>query len=175
MSLAYDFHKVSLERRARMGAQTKKITVAREIVAPVKEVSTTYSVENLQLTKAQLLKLRDALSEAIGHDQSDPVFRPKVREIIKEVAIEFGVTINDLFGKRRVKKITTARQVACYLARRLTIRSYPEIGAIMNLDHTTVLHAYRKIQILIHKDDDLIEKIARLGDRLTRANINDES
>lgn len=63
------------------------------------------------------------------------------------VAKRFSVGINDLIGKRRTQNIAHARQVAMYLCRKLTPRSYPEIGAAFGgRDHSTVIHAKKVIE-----------------------------
>ena len=65
----------------------------------------------------------------------------------KEVAAYYRVTLVDLKNKKRNKNVVLPRQVAMYLTRKLTTHSLPEIGAAFGgKDHTTVLHAYKKIE-----------------------------
>jgi chromosomal replication initiator protein len=65
----------------------------------------------------------------------------------KEVAAYYRVTLADLKTKKRNKNVVLPRQVAMYLTRKLTTHSLPEIGAAFGgKDHTTVLHAYKKIE-----------------------------
>jgi chromosomal replication initiator protein len=65
----------------------------------------------------------------------------------KEVAVYFNITMADLKTKKRNKNVVLPRQIAMYLARKLTTHSLPEIGAAFGgKDHTTVLHAYKKIE-----------------------------
>jgi len=65
----------------------------------------------------------------------------------KEVAAYFQMHLADLKTKKRHKNVVLPRQVAMYLARKLTTHSLPEIGAAFGgKDHTTVLHAYKKIE-----------------------------
>jgi chromosomal replication initiator protein len=65
----------------------------------------------------------------------------------KEVAAYYRVTVADLKTKKRNKNVVLPRQVAMYLARKLTTHSLPEIGAAFGgKDHTTVLHAYKKVE-----------------------------
>ena len=62
----------------------------------------------------------------------------------------FGVTIDDLCGSSRSRVLVTARQIAMYLCRELTDLSLPKIGqAFGGRDHTTVMHADRKIRQLM--------------------------
>lgn len=73
---------------------------------------------------------------------------PKVEEIQRAVCQFYGVSKLDLLSKRRTANICRPRQIAMYLAKTLTFRSLPEIGRRFgNRDHTTVLHAVRKIKL----------------------------
>lgn len=86
-----------------------------------------------------------------------------ISDIQKAVADYFQVSVDDLKGKKRIKQIVTPRQVAMYLSRELTINSLPKIGnEFGGRDHTTVMHAYEKIQEAINTNDDLKDKIIEL-------------
>lgn len=69
-----------------------------------------------------------------------------VTAIVKRVAAAFGVTEKDLLGPSRLRTVRTARQVAMYLARTAGGLSLPRVGAAFSRDHTTVLHAVRKVE-----------------------------
>lgn len=70
----------------------------------------------------------------------------RVREIQDAVCAAYGIDLTELSAERRTARVVLARQVAMYLAKVLTGRSLPEIGRRFgNRDHTTVLHAVRKI------------------------------
>lgn len=80
--------------------------------------------------------------------------------IQKKTAAFFHVKITDLVGAKRFKNITMARQVAMFLCRQLTTMSLPEIGAQFdNRNHTTVLHACRKIEEKMCIDGNIRENI----------------
>ena len=67
-----------------------------------------------------------------------------------ETAAYFGLTIEDLRGTSRCRVLVTARQIAMYLCRELTELSLPKIGQQFGgRDHTTVMHAERKIRDLM--------------------------
>ncbi len=79
--------------------------------------------------------------------------RVTIQNIQKTVAEYFKMRIADLHSKRRNRQITRPRQIAMALAKELTSMSLPEIGdAFGGRDHTTVLHAQRKVQELITTD-----------------------
>ena len=76
-----------------------------------------------------------------------------IQNIQKIVAEYFKMRIADLHSKRRNRQITRPRQMAMALAKELTNMSLPEIGdAFGGRDHTTVLHAQRKVQELVATD-----------------------
>lgn len=73
--------------------------------------------------------------------------RIKIEDILKVVSRHFGVSKGDILSQRRHRSVVWPRQVGMYLAKQLTARSLPEIGRRFgNRDHTTVLHAIRKIE-----------------------------
>lgn len=89
--------------------------------------------------------------------------------IIKSTAEHFNLTPSDLCGKRRTKDIALARQVAMYLARRMTEFSLPKIGEEFGRrDHTTVLYAVRKVEEMLGKDSEV-----RITIDLIESEIND--
>ena len=93
--------------------------------------------------------------------------RVKIEEIQRIVARQYNVSRADLLSSRRTANVVRPRQVAMYLAKTLTLRSLPEIGRRFGgRDHTTVLHAVRKIENLVHNDTALAEEIELLKRQL---------
>ncbi|MCI0735376.1 MAG: chromosomal replication initiator protein DnaA [Beijerinckiaceae bacterium] len=89
--------------------------------------------------------------------------RVKIEDIQKLVAIHFNVSRADILSSRRTASVVRPRQIAMYLAKVLTPRSLPEIGRRFGgRDHTTVLHAVRKISGLVTTDGTLCEEIELL-------------
>lgn len=94
-----------------------------------------------------------------------PERRITVDEIQKTVAEHFNMKQADLLSERRTRAIARPRQIAMYLCKQHTTRSYPDIGRRFGgRDHTTVLHGVRKIEELLPTDD----QIARDVEALTR-------
>ena len=92
-----------------------------------------------------------------------------IEDIQRVVARQYSVSRSDLLSARRHAPVVRARQVAMYLAKILTQRSLPEVGRRFGgRDHTTVLHAVRKIEALVGTDRDLAAEIesikAKLGE-----------
>jgi len=89
--------------------------------------------------------------------------RPKIEDIQRVVSQHYGVSRQDLVSARRTRTIVQPRQIAMYLSKTLTPRSLPEIGRRFgNRDHTTVLHAVRKVDGMIEKEPQLAEDIETL-------------
>jgi chromosomal replication initiator protein len=89
--------------------------------------------------------------------------RIKIEDIQKLVATHFNVSRADILSSRRTANVVRPRQIAMYLAKVLTLRSLPEIGRRFGgRDHTTVLHAVRKIEALSGSDGTLHEEIELL-------------
>ena len=87
----------------------------------------------------------------------------KIEDIQKIVARHFNVSRNELLSNRRTRTIVRPRQVAMYLSKVLTPRSLPEIGRRFGgRDHTTVLHAVRKIESEFERDNTLSQEIELL-------------
>jgi len=93
--------------------------------------------------------------------------RVRIEEIQRIVARHYNVSRSDLLSARRTANVVRPRQIAMYLAKTLTLRSLPEIGRRFGgRDHTTVLHAVRKIESLIGTDTALAAEIEALKSQL---------
>jgi chromosomal replication initiator protein len=93
--------------------------------------------------------------------------RVKIEDIQRVVARQYNVSRADLLSSRRTANVVRPRQVAMYLAKTLTLRSLPEIGRRFGgRDHTTVLHAVRKIENLVNTDTGLAQEIELLKRQL---------
>jgi chromosomal replication initiator protein len=85
-----------------------------------------------------------------------------VSTIVKRVAAAFRVSEKELLGESRLRSVLRPRQIAMYLARELTGLSLPRIGAAFDRDHTTVLHACRKVEEEIADDATLAKQVKEL-------------
>ncbi|MFT7485023.1 MAG: chromosomal replication initiator protein [Candidatus Paceibacteria bacterium] len=93
--------------------------------------------------------------------------QPSMNDIIEVVTAHFGVKLSDLQSKKRTNQIAFPRQVAMYLARQITRHSLEEIGGFFGgRDHSTVLHAVRKLTSLAEQDEQHRDLIAGFLDDL---------
>jgi chromosomal replication initiator protein len=86
-----------------------------------------------------------------------------IDEIIRKVADHYNLRMSDLLSARRARQVARPRQVAMYLAKTLTSRSLPDIGRRFGgRDHTTVIHAVRKVEELKKTDSQIAEDVELL-------------
>jgi chromosomal replication initiator protein len=90
-----------------------------------------------------------------------------VESIQNLVASHFNLNIQELLSPRRSRSLARPRQIAMYLAKQHTTNSLPDIGRkFSNRDHTTVIHAVKKINELLKNDNDIRESVATLKKKL---------
>ncbi|WP_079139320.1 chromosomal replication initiator protein DnaA [Streptomyces sp. AVP053U2] len=100
-----------------------------------------------------------------GGDDSSPEITSTA--IMGATADYFGLTVEDLCGTSRGRALVTARQIAMYLCRELTDLSLPKIGALFGgRDHTTVMHADRKIRNLMAERRSIYNQVTELTNRI---------
>ncbi len=90
--------------------------------------------------------------------------------IMSHTATYFGVSVDDLQGGSRTHVLVTARQIAMYLCRELTDLSLPKIGQLFGgRDHTTVMHADRKIRQLLSERRSVYNQVTELTNRIRQS------
>ena len=86
-----------------------------------------------------------------------------VDKIQNTVSNFFNISLNDMLSQRRSRPLARPRQIAMFLAKRLTTRSLPEIGRrFANRDHTTVIHAVKTITKLSEKDEEMKKNLIQI-------------
>ncbi|MDG2242668.1 MAG: chromosomal replication initiator protein DnaA [Rhodospirillaceae bacterium] len=145
--------------------QKVKEFLAHRITSNVRELegALTRLSANVQLVGGDIsLELAHTLLHDLlrAHDR-----RVTMDEIQKRVAEHFQIRLSDMSSARRSRTVARPRQIAMYLSKQLTSRSLPEIGrAFGGRDHTTVIHAVRKVEELMAGDVAFAEDV----DLLTR-------
>ncbi len=105
----------------------------------------------------------ESIQEALAHSRYTGQVRPTVDKIQRATAKQFDISMEDMLSKRRARAIARPRQVAMYLAKTLTTRSLPDIGRRFGgRDHTTVIHAVKRIEQLRTEDSGLNTNIEEL-------------
>lgn len=91
-----------------------------------------------------------------------------LEDVLSAVASHFGIKVSDLKGSRKNREVSQPRQVAMYLARRLTRHSFPEIGrAFGGKDHSTVVKGVKKIEAILRESPELAERVRLVERSLT--------
>ncbi|MDZ4363189.1 chromosomal replication initiator protein DnaA [Brevundimonas sp.] len=125
-------------------------------------VNTLAAVAGPRLSALTVEEVKGLLGAAL---RGGPDRRITVDEIQKTVADHFSLKQADLLSERRTRAVARPRQIAMWLCKQHTTRSYPDIGRRFGgRDHTTVLHGVRKVEELMAADD----QIARDVEALTR-------
>ncbi|WP_424931347.1 chromosomal replication initiator protein DnaA [Amaricoccus macauensis] len=100
--------------------------------------------------------VQECLADLLRHSER----KVTVDEIIRKVADHYNLRMSDLLSARRARNVARPRQVAMYLSKTLTSRSLPEIGRKFGgRDHTTVIHAVKKIEELKATDSQIAEDV----------------
>lgn len=127
------------------------------------EGALTRVIATQQLTRSAItvdmasVAIRDLVNPSNGQ-------RVKIDDILRIIGKHYNVPKADLLSPRRARSIVRPRQIGMYLAKTLTTRSLPEIGRRFGgRDHSTVLHAVRKIESLMQQDDKLAREIQLLA------------
>ncbi|UHS55323.1 chromosomal replication initiator protein DnaA [Agrobacterium vaccinii] len=171
----YDMrHEMLTQRIATARQEDPGFDIPEEIVSHVAR-SVTASGRELEGAFNQLIfrrsfepnlsveRVDELLAHLVGTGEAK---RVRIEDIQRIVARHYNVSRQELVSNRRTRVIVKPRQVAMYLAKMLTPRSFPEIGRRFGgRDHTTVLHAVRKIEELIGGDTKLgheVELLKRL-------------
>lgn len=107
--------------------------------------------------------LRDLIPEGVEAQITPPL-------IMSQTANYFNITVDDLCGPARTHVLVTARQIAMYLCRELTDFSLPAIGRLFGgRDHTTVMHANKKIRQLMAERRTIYNQVTELTNRIKQA------
>jgi len=133
----------------------------RELEGAMNRIIAAHSLNKRPITVEEAaLSIQDLISE----EQNRQIM---IEDVLRTISGHFNVTRQDILSSRRHKTIVYPRQIGMYLAKVLTTRSLPEIGRKFGgRDHTTVLHAVRKIEKLIETNPSIKESITTLENSL---------
>ncbi|MDX1974245.1 MAG: chromosomal replication initiator protein DnaA [Rickettsiales bacterium] len=135
-------HKITSNVRELEGALNRVIAHATLVGRPI-------TLETTQEVLHDLLRANDR--------------RLTIEDIQKQVATHFSIKVSDMHSARRSRSVARPRQVAMFLAKRLTSKSLPEIGRRFGgKDHTTVMHAVKRVEELMASDSEFAQEIELL-------------
>ena len=128
----------------------------RQIEGAIKKLAALSFISGRSIT---MEVARDCISELLGG--AEPV-NVTVDKIFSTVYRKFGISKEDLTGKKRTKEIASARHLTIFLIRDMTEMSYPNIGKMFARDHATVISSYNTIMYKINTDPDFVLEISEL-------------
>lgn len=173
--LVADIHPTDFELR--VGILEQKLALQPEVKVPREVVEflahrITSNVRELEGAMRRVIAYHALMGRGISLDMVQEVLADVLRaharkvsidDIQRKVAEHYNIRMAEMSSARRARAVARPRQVAMFLAKRLTSRSLPEIGRKFgNRDHTTVLHGVRRIEELIQSDMTLAEDVRLL-------------
>lgn len=155
----------------------KKANAATDKLLELLSFHHDYSVPRPAITKTQARAIRREEAIQIKYCEKSekidvcvlPIDKPTltVSAIQRVVCQHYGVSHSDLISPRRDKRICDPRMIAMFLAREMTAHGLPSLGKFFHRDHTSVLHAIRKIDGLVKKGHPLASHVQNLREILT--------
>ncbi len=110
----------------------------------------------------------EIVEEVLGKGQTMTARRKmSPKQVISEIARYYGVSMEDILGKKRSREIVMPRQISMYILRSEFDLSFPQIGSHLGgRDHTTIMYGYEKIEALVSKKDTIVRDIQDVRQRI---------
>ena len=169
--LVADIHPTTYDLRLGI-LQTKREQLQADCPDSVLEflaLKVTSNIRELEGALNRIVAHADVAKQEITLESTQEVLQDLLRahdrritidEIQRKVAEHYNLRLTDMHSARRARNVARPRQVAMYLAKQLTARSLPEIGRKFGgRDHTTVMHAVRKIEELMDEDAQIAQDV----------------
>ena len=141
--------------------------LATEITSSIREMvgalNRILAFTKINTKSPSIYECKRILKDFINYDNKSI----NVESIINIVAAHYNLSTQEMLSQRRSRSLARPRQIAMYLAKQHTANSLPDIGRkFSDRDHTTVIHAVKKIEELIGKDSEIKENIAEIKKKL---------
>ena len=177
--LVADIHPSTYELRLGI-LQSKREKLGAEVPSSVLEflaLKVTSNIRELEGALNRIVAHADVAKQEITLESTQDVLQDLLRahdrritidEIQRKVAEHYNLRLTDMHSARRARQVARPRQVAMYLSQLLTARSLPEIGRKFGgRDHTTVMHAIRKVEELMDDDAQIAQDVEVVRRALT--------
>ena len=177
--LVADIHPTTYDLRLGI-LQTKRELLGADVPDSVLEflaLKVTSNIRELEGALNRIVAHADVSRQEITLETTQEVLQDLLRahdrritidEIQRKVAEHYNLRMADMHSARRARNVARPRQVAMYLSKQLTARSLPEIGRKFGgRDHTTVMHAVRKVEELIEEDAQIAQDVDVIRRALT--------
>ncbi len=177
--LVADIHPTTYELRLGI-LRAKREQLGAEVPDSVLEflaLKVTSNIRELEGALNRIVAHSDVAKQEITLESTQEVLQDLLRahdrritidEIQRKVSEHYNLRLTDMHSARRARNVARPRQVAMYLAKQLTVRSLPEIGRKFGgRDHTTVMHAVRKVEELMNDDAQIAQDVDVIRRALT--------
>jgi chromosomal replication initiator protein len=177
--LVADIHPTTYDLRLGI-LQSKRAQLNADVPDPVLEflaLKVTSNIRELEGALNRIVAHADVSGAVVTLESTQEVLQDLLRshdrritidEIQRKVAEHYNLRMTDMHSARRARNVARPRQVAMYLAKQLTARSLPEIGRKFGgRDHTTVMHAVRKVEELLDADAQIAQDVDIIRRALT--------
>lgn len=152
-------HKAHHDRLRRIHLAAVKPFVRPKPVMKPKEPDPNYPPFNIQTLHYHQMWFFDLVTERLPGSEA----MPQVSTIMHATCLHFGVSRTDMLSARRDQSIAIPRMVGMYLARTLSLKSFPEIGRRFGRrDHTTIMHGVRRVEEMLKADEQIIASVAAI-------------
>lgn len=161
LSKKADAHNISLDDEVSHFIASRVHTNIRQLEGALIRVDAFASLTgqqiSLELAKRVLLNFNEPKPQKF-----------ELNDVITSIAKQYAVTVQELKSKKRSKNVATARQIACYIMKKLTNYSLQAIGQFLNgRDHSTIIHAITTVENRIKKDRLFAVKIKRVEEEIS--------
>lgn len=129
---------------------TRLVTNVRDLQSAIEQLDTYSGLTSQAVTRELALMVLRTLGAERAHAE-----RTSLGRVLQVVAAHYRLSVSDLASRKRTKAMTTARQMAMYVARELSDASLAQIGSALNRDHSTVAHGCTRIAEQIAHDSAL--------------------
>lgn len=157
-------------------AESEGLVIPDDVATLIAQYSTT-NIRELEGALTNIIAYAELLNSKISIDLAQEVLKNiskenstislSIEDIQKVVATFFKLTVQDLKSGKKQRRIVLPRQISMYLSRKYTSSSFPEIGdQFGGKDHSTVIHAVRKIDKLLDKDSEVRMSISTIARKI---------
>jgi chromosomal replication initiator protein len=184
MGLITDIQEPDLETRIailRKKAEKEKILVPNEVTAFIANHAKA-NIRELEGSMLRVIAFASLTHQEITLETAKEILKDSLPNEDRRISVDaiqrvtaerYNCRFSDMKSKKRTKQIAYPRQIAMYLSRELTSHSLSEIGAAFGgKDHTTIIHAYEKIEDLLTTDLVLLSEINLLKKQLSEGNYS---
>jgi chromosomal replication initiator protein len=134
----------------------------REMIGAFNRIAAYLNINNRKISVAEA---KGILRDSLNRIETNIT----IEDIQKTVVSYYNISMHDFMSSRRSRSVARPRQIAMYLSKKMTTKSLPDIGRrFSGRDHTTVIHAIKKVEELMIQDKNFENEVKDLNQKLTK-------